>query len=397
MTIIFLIFILAVFLVIILMAGFKGVQYRNVLWILCASMFIVILFFGLKPKGYRFINQVKWKKQCNGIVFSNLGMIYSQKTLGSLGITDSITIIADLKPASDSQCFRFLTVIDSLGNEQFFVSQWKKNMFIALYCAGKDQPVKVDISDAISEDTVRRVAFGIGCGTLWIGSSHIKKVNLKEIPGFQPHFEKSTLLVGCSPSGTIPWSGELHRLSLSGNCFIHSENGVSNTFSAGEAVFDTMCTYSDATFTFDERSGNRITNRCSAEWDLCIPLFPRIVQYDWFKPLTKNSFSLSKYGSLSEIFDPIINFLGFIPFGAVICLLVIDFRKSVWTAVFYTTIAAIVTSTSIELVQVFIPTRVSQMLDILLNVSGTCSGAFLVIVVRWLYTLKNNDFIKKRK
>jgi hypothetical protein len=61
---------------------------------------LVTFFFGFKPNGYCFVNQVKPLAEKNGLTFTNLGMIYSKRTMGAIGITDSMAIAFSIRPYS---------------------------------------------------------------------------------------------------------------------------------------------------------------------------------------------------------------------------------------------------------------------------------------------------------
>jgi VanZ family protein len=384
MTLLFLISVTAAFFGAMLAAGLKWIQHRTVLWILCTFIFIVTLFFGLKPKGYRFVNQAHWLKQGYGIAFTNTSMIYSEKTLGETGFNDSVTITADINPRLDLHSARFLTIIDPKGEELLSVNQWKNNLFVSLYDAEGKPIAHVYLPNAISADTIQRVAIGIGCGKLWIGSSNVKKVSVKRILNLQPHFlEPGTLLIGYSASGMLPWHGKIHRLELSGRCAVPVATSTHTALSPDDTVPDPLCTQTTVLFKFHEKFGRRISNKCPAKWDLYIPLFPKMFKYEWPQPLT-SIFPLSKYSNCRALVDPIINFLGFIPFGAIFYLLFITFRKSAAATLFFTILIAFSTSTGIELIQIFIPTRVSQQIDIVLNVAGATCGALLMLITLWV-------------
>jgi glycopeptide antibiotics resistance protein len=151
-----------------------------------------------------------------------------------------------------------------------------------------------------------------------------------------------------------------------------------------------MCIQSAAVFLFDENSGRRIANSCSAEWGLRVPLFPKMYSYDWPEPLSA-IFPLSQYTSKHTLFDPVINFLGFIPFGAIFFLFLQRPGRSLGKTFLWTMLIALVTSTGIELIQVLIPTRVSQIFDIVLNVFGASCGALSACIGQKLLPLANSD------
>jgi glycopeptide antibiotics resistance protein len=60
-------------------------------------------------------------------------------------------------------------------------------------------------------------------------------------------------------------------------------------------------------------------------------------------------------------------------------------------AFLFTFLIALLTSSSIEFLQILIPTRTSQVIDIVLNVTGACIGAFSVLFSKWFYRLKKGS------
>lgn len=355
-----------------------GGRRRRVLNILCSIIFLVTLFYGLKPKGYRFINQVHWLKERHGVVFTNAGMIYSRKTLGSLGITDSITIIADVKPGPGRANSRLLTIVTPGGVELLKVRQWKNNLVVSLAGPGNTESVSVYLPDAFSADTIQRLIFGINGNKMWVSSSNTQKVRAKKLSNLNPGFlEHGTILIGYSASGAYPWQGDLYKLIVSKDFSAPDRN---TGFILNDSAVENSLTGSAAAFLFQEGSGNHIKSSSPVEWDLYAPPFPKMFIYEWPQTL-KNSLPRLKNMNRYTLRDPIINFIGFIPFGAGFFLCFLRFRKSA-TATIFTVLLALLTSTGIEFTQVFIPTRVSQILDIVLNVAGAGTGAVLIPVLR---------------
>lgn len=355
-----------------------GGRRRRALNVLCSTIFLVTLFYGLKPKGYRFVNQVHWLEERHGVVFTNAGMIYSRKTLGSLGITDSITIIADIKPNLGRANSRLLTIVAPGGVELFKARQWKNNLVVSLGGPGDTELVSVYLPDAFSADTIQRLVFGINSDKIWVSSSNTQKVRAKKLPTLNPGFlEHGTILIGYSASGAYPWQGNLYKLILYSDFPSPNRN---TGYILNDSTVENSLSRSAAEFLFQEGSGNHIKSRSPVKWDLHAPPFPKMFMYEWPQTL-KNSLPRLKHMNRYTLSDPIINFIGFIPFGAVFFLCFLRFRKSAAAAIL-TILLALLTSTGIEFTQVFIPTRVSQILDIVLNVSGAGTGAVLIPVLR---------------
>lgn len=358
---------------------------------MCIFILVITLFFGLKPKGYRFVNQVHWLQQGNGIAFTDVGMIHSEKMLGEIGITDSIIITAEVLSSSNKRLGRFVAIVNQKGDEIFYVDQWRKNLFVSLHGEMNKPPVVAHLHNALSADKIRRVTIGIGSESVWLESDDDKKVATKLPLGLQPRFlENCTLLIGYCASGKNPWNGELYKLTLSNGCFSRADDSSHLAVLGTTKVLKHVNNDPIAEFLFAKSSDRRIINQRCDSWNLVMPLFPKIFKYDWFQPLTR-IFPLSNYLNLNTIIDSIVNLLGFIPLGAVFLLLFSTFHQTHSKAFLFTFLIALLTSTGIELIQVFIPTRCSQMIDIVLNVAGACIGAFSVQFLQWFIKLKSDQ------
>jgi VanZ family protein len=355
---------------------------------MCIFVLVITLFFGLQPKGYRFVNQVHLLRHGNGIAFTNIGMMYSEKMLGAIGITDSMIITAEVKPYSKKWFGRFFTIINEHGDEILYVNQWWNSIIVLLQGQKDNQPVVLFLRNALSANAIRKVTIGIGSESVWIESDNAKKVAKKLPSGLQSGFlENSSLLIGYEASGKNPWNGELYRLSLSNGCFRHTDdNGSAATLGTPESL-NHVRTDPRAEFLFTKSSERRIKNNRCDSWDLIMPLFPKMFKHDWFQPLPKIT-PLSKHLNRHTLIDPIVNLFGFMPLGAVFLLLFSLFPQTRSKALIITFLIALSTSTCIEFLQVFIPTRVSQMIDILLNVTGACIGALSVRFVQWFIALR---------
>jgi VanZ family protein len=80
--------------------------------------------------------------------------------------------------------------------------------------------------------------------------------------------------------------------------------------------------------------------------------------------------------------DTVINILGFIPLGFFLCAYLHDAKHfAERNALVRATILGTLTSLGIELLQVFLPSRDSSLLDVINNAVGTIMGAFLQLRV----------------
>ncbi len=370
-----------------------GKQRRVVrLFALCAAVLLITLFFGLKPKGYRFINQVRWFENSNDIAFTNIGMVYSKKVLGEIGISDSMSIIMAIKPYRTGRILsRIIAIVNDDGNDLFTVDQWMKGIEITLWDGNGKRVKKAGIGEALSADSFRLLTIGINDREMWLitGDSLISKAQraIRFPPG---HFNNGRIILGLSANGRNPWRGEMAGLGLFGR--VVNEDVVTTFIKKwrGKSSFKSLADEKpEALFYFNERSGRTVADQSGNRWDLDIPVLPKMFKYEVLEILPDLS-GLDK----SLLSDLTINLLGFIPFGGCFYLLFSSLLNSRKKSLFLTIAAALGISISIELFQVFIPTRTSQLIDVILNGAGAWAGA-QVIQLQFVRCKVNSSFLKK--
>ena len=132
-----------------------------------------------------------------------------------------------------------------------------------------------------------------------------------------------------------------------------------------------------ALFLFNERTGWSVRNRVNGGVDLSIPhnysvLHPALLNPVWVQYSHQGAF----WGRWSFWKDVIINIAGFVPFGFTLLM----YLSSVTPPAGRTAKAILLgfcLSLSIEVIQRFLPTRDSGMMDLVTNTIGTIGGAFL--------------------
>lgn len=361
--------------------------YTLLLYLLAILILMITLFYGLKPKGYRFINQVEWLENKKGLNFIRTGMIYSEKKLGNLGISDSLTIILGIKPKlfTRRRLQRIISIIDNNGKDILVINQWRRGIEIIVKNQnGTQQIVKRGISNVLSSDSICYIAAGISGKTVWITAEHSPCIQtaIKNTSQFTPDYlEKGSLLFGFRPSGKNPWRGELTELVIGDGSLYRIVSDVLN--GNHDHLCDSFPTI--ARFLFEKHSNRIVKNQCQSSWNLIVPKFPKIFVYlkpQFLQDITSINRSLGK--------DMLINFTGFIPFGIIFFLVFYSLHKKLLLAGIYTFFFTLFTSTGIEIVQIFIPPRSSQVIDIILNTTGALSGVVMTAtVINYFINRKN--------
>jgi VanZ family protein len=199
---------------------------------------------------------------------------------------------------------------------------------------------------------------------------------------FYPNFNLITenmkisgqLVLGNSPTGKQPWNGNIFGLAIydrflkEEEVFQNYQNWLKNgspTVSENEGLA--------ALYLFDEHYRTVVQNHAGQQYHLLIPATFQILQkiiliQPW------EDFRLN----LSYLSDILINIMGFIPLGFFFSTFLYNVKQlSRYRIYLITVFLGGGMSLSIELLQVYLVTRSSQMTDSICNTLGTVVGVFL--------------------
>lgn len=343
---------------------------------LAASVLLVTLFFGLKPKGFRFFNQVKRLDGENGIHFYNIGTVHGEKRLEEIGISDTMCIIMKLRSNLLRRgLMRIASVVGRDGHELVTIDQWRNGLEISLWNKAHRRRVVVAKSDIFQKDSPSVIAVNVIGTTVEMFSNCISATR-KSAKGdtLCGHPGSGRLLLGLSSTGINPWRGRMYGLALYKRAVTAAEMSETIRRLAEDRPFvSNVPPMATALFDFSEQSGRVVYDHSGNGWNLVISAYPKIFRYD-MPEVIPDFRNIDK----SMAFDTIINFIGFLPFGFCFCIFFSIFVRTGPRAVFITTICAVVVSTGIETFQIFIPTRSPQLIDVVLNVSAAWTGAVTV-------------------
>jgi hypothetical protein len=326
---------------------------------------------GLWPFNFRPENKVKWLKDPNGIQFYGPAIIYSQ--LPTLHPTPNplypFSIELILQPTADdlSHIGHIFSVLDDRGAEIFFIGQWRSHLLLGKGVHGKKNYREIGIRDVLKKGMKRMVTITSGAdGT----NIYIDGILIKSNPRFYLFStnEKSSgrIVLGNSPRGGEYWIGNLLSLAFYDRVLTGEE--VSQHAKGKRSIEKGLI----ATYLFDEQTATMARDSVGDD-HLIIPsrfevLKKTILVLPW------EDFRFTR----SYLMDLSINVLGFIPFGFFISAY-LRMRKT-WLTLRLLLISVILAgcfSLSIELIQVYLPTRSSQLTDVITNILGTIIGVFL--------------------
>ncbi|MBI4684803.1 MAG: VanZ family protein [Nitrospirae bacterium] len=334
---------------------------------------IIIFLVGLWPLSFHPKNEVEWLQNSNGVSFYGRGITYtgSFNLKSSLLHNNPITFEILLEPfrATKSDAGHFLSFYDGKEIEIIAFRQWKSTLEI--FRSFPDSRIR--LRDALISNEKRLITVS--------SEKEGTKIYLNgNFAKFYPNFSlianseiAAQLILGNSPSGKSPWKGNIFGIAI----YNHSlaQDKVFQHYQAwtkGEAAL-LKKEEPIALYLFDEQKGTSVHNQAGQQNPLLMPsTFQMLQKHILDTPL--KDFRI-KALHFQDIF---INIIGFIPLGFFFSAL---FNKSKFfsknSISFITLLLGSLISLSIELIQVYLPTRNSSLTDLICNIFGTFLGIVL--------------------
>jgi hypothetical protein len=341
-----------------------------------------MLYAGLRPKGFRLKNEVSWLENENGVRFGKFGIIFSTKPKASASISlREFTIETGIKILKNhpNSSPTILALWNDKSPDWFQLLQWKKHV-IAQKITGYFFKDKIeDIGAALELNKPHLITItsnNVEGTTLYIDGE--KKSNSSTLLLCSENILFNRIVLGNSPSAQDPWSGEVYSFSLA-NCFYNENDVRERYFQWAKTKTPPVSNNLLAFYPFDEHNGEIIHDGSGKMGDL---ILPHIVQIPQKKILSMpwRDFRIDR----SNVLDIIINFFGFMPFGSILYafLFALNGFAGRHGILLIVIISGALMSLTIELAQVFIPTRDSQLTDLFFNILGTLVGA---IAMKYYY------------
>jgi hypothetical protein len=343
-------------------------------WLLAAITAIICMIMfaaGLKPKGFRLHNTASWLTQTNGIDFGKLGIAFTDNNHSPAH--ESLSIELAIKPPVQHR--KHLAVIfdvwDTRNQRHAALCQWDTSLMVMKSPSRYFKNSRLHIGKSVSPLKVCFVTItssrnhGTDLYINGILSSSTHRFNLCDSSG-----TFGQLVLGNSASATNPWKGELYSLSLHHSLF--SKEEVLERYRLWEAKQPVENSAEVlASYSFNERGGTITHDRGGTYGDLHIPSVFFIPQ----KQILNMPWDDFRFDG-SYAFDVAMNLFGFIPFGFFFTALLWSIGGSTRrNRIILCVLAGAGISLLFELTQAYIPTRSSQMSDVILNALGTIVGA----------------------
>ena len=289
-------------------------------WVgLTLAVLFVTLFFGLKPKGYHFSNDVTWLSKPPGIRFNGYGIAYTEpiKELSKAGDmnTHGFSIEIALKPAKyHGKGFNFLFAIhDGDDGKQLLIGQYRSSLIVMngddYDHSRKTKRIAVKLAEDLSIPQFITIVTGKNGTGIYLDGRLIRRH--KDLTLKIPEGENARILLGNSVYGKNSWKGDVLGLAVYRHSLFDRDVAThfKHWFKEGSFLFEKQ--YKPfMLYVFDEKNGQKVMDRSVGNIDFHIPSKMKILNKKML------SFSWNRLKFNTEFFeDVMINLMGFIPLG----------------------------------------------------------------------------------
>jgi VanZ family protein len=355
---------------------------------ICLTILVIVLIAGLWPFNFFPKNKVVWLQDKNGVYFSGQGMILSPDPLNdpqqSLLNKKSITIEILIHPTEEppDNINRILSICDGEDSEITFLGQWKKDLIIQSRIkkpVGNILHSEIGADDALGKDQDYFLSITSGTeGTaIYINGQLARSYPRHRLLG-SINSKIIGFILGNSPVGKNSWKGQIMRLAIYNRTFTadqivkHYQSYLENNFITHPEKEGCIGLY-----LFNEKQGTTVQDYSNLNNHLTIPVLFRPVKKIILDP-PWHDFRWNK----SFVQDTIVNLLGFIPLGFFFTAFLL--KASNWKKkIIYISVAptGFAISLAIELSQIYLPSRYSQLGDVICNSVGTVLGILILHLI----------------
>jgi len=344
---------------------------------------LIMLWAGLDPTGYRFRNEVDWIEGRAGVRFGRFGRMETEPFLSreqAAALNQggfAMELALDPEPDPHGNLRVLASFHSSIDASQLVLCQWGEYLVVMNgddYDHSRRLPrVTVDTSASPEGPLMLTInSTPEGTSIYLNGEVAATNANLHLMLPSEP--EPGRLVLGNSVSASQPWPGVISFFSLLPRPLTAREvelrsrtRGGPSDSTAGELLL----------YGFEEAGGRTIRNHGSLAAPLTIPsqlhaLGRRFLQ-------VSIASSTPRY---SLVLDTVVNFIGFMPFGAAVAIVFRSHHGSRRRSIFVAALLGFVLSLTIELTQAWMPSRNSSLWDLLLNTAGAPCGAWFWLAGR---------------
>jgi VanZ family protein len=359
---------------------------RQILLTLACLLFGLSLFaIGLWPFNFRVDNHAELVPNAGGLKFAAPAE-RSKQDLGGMAFTPNplvcrtqssceagaLTLEMVLKATTEqSPCLkRIVDVRNADGTEAFYICQWKSSFLVCMFNTppNLDRPYcRIGVGGLLQAGRTSFVSITSGERGIDI---YVDGQLLEQYPGFRLLKENEALdghrlYFGNAPDLTCPWSGDIYAFALYDR--VMSPSDVAAGWERWQGGRTLLCAGEGAVacYRLDRRHREEVADLSGSDNTLHVTNYLVFDKQVLRTPRSKDFFHQ----------DTIINLLGFVPFGFMVCLRLLSMGKfSPRGCLFFAATLGFAVSLAIELTQVWLPGRDSSLLDLTTNTMGSAIG-----------------------
>jgi VanZ family protein len=347
---------------------------RVVLGCVCLGVLFGILVAGLWPFNPRPSNNVRWLAMENGLEFRPNGIVVTEEPfpLQAPGREQS-SLELWLQPAI-RETAPILCFYRVKPKREFLVLQYGDTLLLQTRNRSDLSAFEVDHVLRPQHDAFVTITSDSRETAVYVDGVLAEKSSQFVLT---PEDLSGHLVAGTEPFDYDHWSGQLRALAIYGRqltpdqALAHYQKWTNHQSSAS---WKTDWDNAVAVYQFDEHSGKIVHNAAARGPSLLIPDAFRVPEKRFLELPWENTTPESAYFQ-----DIVINIVGFIPLGFFLYAFLNrgmeSWRFSVPLAV---TLIGFTASLTIEILQFFLPSRDSSVIDVISNSLGTVTGMILV-------------------
>lgn len=323
----------------------------SLLLLLLTLSYIIIA--GLWPFNIYPLNNIHWQNNSWGkhLSITQPSVAYLTPELTKIDSHEGFSIEIKLKSNSvaNSHIARIFS-LTSNNTELLLIGQWKSGILVRLLDPSINKKYEMYVKEVLKSSEPVLVTFTVSKSSYLIHCNGRLVLNKENSRFTQNTPLEGVAIIGNSITGEHGWNGELHSLKIYDHPLLQQESVREK---------DQNC------FSSPLPNHNLVIPKHFS------PLKRRILTPPWvdFKP------------NKSYLSDIILNFAGFIPLGFIIGVLSVQARKNKRQPIILSFIFCVLISLTIELLQILLPSRSSQLSDLILNTLGGVSGTLLLLSV----------------
>jgi hypothetical protein len=324
-------------------------------------------------------NEVRWLPDANGLRFSHSGMVTSSGLFPAAATSESrpCSVEVLVRPENDTDVHTFLGFYVAGQHALSFELRQYGQILLIFHAVrgarGRLWTPEIDVEHVFQrgKSTLIAIVSGTRGTTVYLNGELAAWV-----PGYRLPASSLTgqLILGGAPVVYDAWPGDLSALAFYGEEL--SAAKVREHFAAWSMdgkLPSGQLQSAMAAYAFDERGGVVVHNiAASTAPDLLIPVHFQVPHKAFLTPPWREITPLWIY-----IDDVVRNIVGFVPLGVAAYLYLLR-RRGRSDAIWLTILLGFATSLSIEVLQWFIPQRVSGMTDIITNTTGAALGVLVL-------------------